>query len=312
MAQRTTAGGGSKALLFLVMALVSAAGAAVIVLTVIQGYQRRIAALTAERATVDVVVAAEDLLLGHPIRPEQVAVRALAPEMVPAGVVFSSVDMVVGRTPKERILANEVVRAERLADEDAGTGLNALIRPGMRAMSVFTTAESAVAGLIHPGNYVDVVVTIQPDQRDIGAKAVAKTVMQKIRVLAVGTEMNARGAPVASKDKKSGGRRIRPTVTLEVTPEQAEELALAAARGDIHLALRSQIDSEEVETEGAVATTLIGHAPKHPVRKITTMAAKAQPPRDSAVVIAGSEETKVVFDAEGVAEESVRRGGRRR
>ncbi|MBK7757724.1 MAG: hypothetical protein IPI35_15250 [Deltaproteobacteria bacterium] len=100
------------------------------------------------------VVAKRNLYMGIPIT-KRTSPCALSPEMVPADVVFTSIEAVLQRTPKERVLVNEIVRSERLARREAGIGLNAIITPGKRAVSVAIAAEEAVAGFIQPLNYVD-------------------------------------------------------------------------------------------------------------------------------------------------------------
>ncbi|MCB9743156.1 MAG: Flp pilus assembly protein CpaB [Alphaproteobacteria bacterium] len=313
MQQRQQTGGRGKAYLFLGVSLVAAVIAAVLVVQLLQNANRQVEQIKkAQENTVDVVVATRNLYMGLPIQEGDVAARALAPEMVPAEVVFTSVDEVLGRTPKERILANEILRVERLAKRDAGVGLNAIITPGKRAVSIAVKAEEAVAGFIQPRNYVDVIVVIKPDDKSLGAKAVATTLLQGIMVLAVGDSL---GGPEKvdddpkAKKKKRGNTGVvkgKRTVTLEVTPEEAQEIALAAARGEITLALRADIDILEVDTVVATATTLIGMEPKDEAPKqIGTMKSKAskQPTTAPALsgpqVISGSKVENTVVGEDG-------------
>ena len=280
MQQRQQTGGRGKAYLFLGVSLIAAVLAAVMVVQLLKNMQKKVETASAPSETVDVVVASRNLYMGLPIQDGDVAVRRLAPEMVPAEVVFTAVDQVVGRTPKERILASEIVRSERLARREAGIGLNAIITPGKRAVSIGVKAEEAVAGFIQPLNYVDVIVVIRPDSaKDINARAVSKTLMQGIKVLAVGDSLTglqgdetetataAKGKDGKQKAKKSSSKnkgyvKGKRTVTLEVTLEEAEELALATEKGDLTLALRADIDITQFETHGATADTLIGLEPE--------------------------------------------------
>ncbi|MCB9762712.1 MAG: Flp pilus assembly protein CpaB [Alphaproteobacteria bacterium] len=298
------------------MSLIAAVIAAVLVVQLLKRTSRQLEEARKPPETVDVVVATRNLYMGLPIQEGDVAIRALAPEMVPADVVFTDVDMAVGRTPKERILANEIVRSERLARREAGIGLNAIITPGKRAVSIAVKAEEAVAGFIQPLNYVDVIVVIRPDDKSVNAKAVSKTLLQGVKVLAVGASLGGpqpEDDPDAKPKKRASSGQVkgRRTVTLEVTLEEAESIALAAAKGDISLALRADIDITQVETHGATADALIGldtktEAPK----RITTMARKnasTEPPKVGAQVITGSETTELVIGEDGKVEEADKR-----
>ncbi len=323
MQQRQQTGGRTKAIAFLLVSILAAAGAAALVLKVISSANEQLAEARAQDNKVDVVVATRELFVGLPITDMDVAVKSFPPEIVPADVVFTSVENVVGRTPKERILPNEFVRNERLALADVGRGLNAIIDSGTRAMSIFVNTESSVAGFIEPGNFVDVIVTIRPD--DTAQKSwTTETLLQNVKVLAVGDSLTRpRSASENTGGKKkrgSGTARAKPTVTLEVTPEEAQKLALATAKGDVHLALRSNIDSVVLPTKRVTAKDIIGYEPVE-VATVTTRAARRtkpqkQPEQEDAGgfvdVISGGERTQVNLDAEGNVKSDTnrRRGGR--
>lgn len=329
MQQRQQTGGRGKAYIFLGVSLIAAVLAVVLVIQLLKQADKRVKEATQEKETVDVVVATRNLYMGLPITEDDVAVRELAPEMVPADVVFTSSDMVIGRTPKERILAQEIVRTERLARKESGVGLNAVITPGYRAVAVAVKAEEAVAGFIQPLNYVDVIVVIKPDDtKEVGSRAVSKTILQGIKVLAVGDSMQGNygneAEPVDTKKKKksSGNKGVvkgKRTITLEVAPEEAEALALAQAKGDIVLALRADIDINQIETHGQRVDTLIGLDPEE--KPPEPMAARPRgngtkkPPADdgpTAVVIEGGNTTEVTFNNDGTTDESSENQRRKR
>ena len=336
MQQRQQTGGRGKAYLFLGVSLIAAVLAAVMVVQLLKNMQRKVEKASAPAETVDVVVASRNLYMGLPIQEGDIAVRRLAPEMVPAEVVFTAVDQVVGRTPKERILSSEIVRSERLARREAGIGMNAIITPGKRAVSVGVKAEDAVAGFIQPLNYVDVIVVIVPDSRENVAsmfdqtkvRAVSKTLLQGIKVLAVGDSLTglqgdetqtaemAKAKTSKTKKKKKATKKNKGhvkgkrTVTLEVTLEEAEELALAAEKGDITLALRADIDITQVETHGATADALIGFEPVDEDKPLTTMARKRPPPEKTgqqAEVVSGGTTTVIEFTDDGRTETGIKK-----
>ena len=305
MQQRAQTGGRRRAYVFLGFSLLAAAVITAIVWQLVDGLQRQAEQSSRAEELVNVVVAARDLNMGVPLTTEDVVVRAVHPSVIVEGEVFDTLDKVVGRTPKERVLANEILRRGRLAQAGEGIGLNALIAPGNRAMAVQISQAQAVAAFIQPGNYVDVIVVIRPDDRAIEAKAVSKVLLQGKRVLAVGSTLqgNSTDDDPAAKAAKDQAKK-KPVVTLEVTLEEAEQVALAAAKGDIHLVLRSDAEmiGEDEETEGATASVLIGYdrdEKKPPV--IRYAAPKIEGPKVE--VIQGTERDNIEFDANGAVKE---------
>lgn len=291
----------SRTALYLAAALVAAAITAAVVAQVVKAYQQQLESQAARPQTVDTVVAVRDLYMGIPITQEDVALRQLAPEMVPTESAFQSVDEVVGRTPRERILANELLRTERLARRDAGIGLNAIVTPGKRAMAIEVNTESGVAGFLQPNNFVDVIVTIKPDDDAVDVKWVTETILQGIKVLAVDSNLGNN----EEQEKKNRTQRMRPSVTLEVTLEEAEKLALASSKGELHLVLRSDVDITQVEDHGPmVINNIIGLDPTEQTKPTTvtrlrtTKPAEAGP-TDTVEVIQGADRTTAKFDEQG-------------
>jgi pilus assembly protein CpaB len=291
----------SRTALYLAAALVAAAITAAVVAQVVKAYQQQLESQAARPQTVDTVVAVRDLYMGIPITQEDVALRQLAPEMVPAESAFQSVDEVVGRTPRERILANELLRTERLARRDAGIGLNAIVTPGKRAMAIEVNTESGVAGFLQPNNFVDVIVTIKPDDDAVDVKWVTETILQGIKVLAVDSNLGNN----EEQEKKNRTQRMRPSVTLEVTLEEAEKLALASSKGELHLVLRSDVDITQVEDHGPmVINNIIGLDPQEPTKPTTaTRLRNTKPadvgPTDTVEVIQGADRKTEKFDEQG-------------
>lgn len=320
--QRQQNPGRTRAGLFLVGSLVLALLASGLVYRIVRKSEQQLAEAQRPKETLDVVVAVRDLLVGNPISEEDVVVRAMVPGMVAEEGTFSTLEDVVGRTPRERVLASEPVRDERIARPDQGIGLNAIVTPGKRAMTVATNTEDAVAGLLQPGNYVDIIVTIRPeDPSAAGAKWVTDTILQTLKVLAVGGSLGG-PTPVETKKvtntadgqkkvetvkrdpKDTSARKLKPSITLEVTPDEAEKLALAVAQGDIYVVLRSDIDTLQYADHGIkTSTTLIGF-PTVPLdtRPKPTATADTKPDGPSAVVIQGSERTNVQFNSDGSTE----------
>mgnify|MGYP001236749793 CR=1 FL=1 len=259
---RFSTGGQPRATLFLIVSFVGAAIAALAVVRVLQSAESEVEAARRGPSTIPVVIATRQLDMGLTITEDDITIRHLLPEMVPAEQIYKQADVVVGRTPRAKILPNEPIRRERLASADAGVGLNALIRKGMRAMTVQVDHESGVGGFIQPGNYVDVIVTIRPDDQRGRQKWATETILSGIPVLTVATTEPQEEAREGEPKRRAPARKQKPSVTLELTPEQAEKLALAVSKGDVHLVLRGDLDitSEDNTAKTPLSTSeLIGY-----------------------------------------------------
>ena len=289
---RFSTGSQPRAALFLVGSLMGAALAAYAVVSVLRTAQDEVEAARKGPDTVPVVIATRTLDMGLTITEDDVVIRHLVPEMLPADQTYSDADVVIGRTPRAKILPNEPVRRERLASADAGVGLNALIRKGMRAMTVQVDHQSGVGGFIQPGNYVDVIVTIRPDDQRGRTKWATETILSGIPVLTVAATEVEKETEDGENKRRLPTRRQKPSVTLELSSEQAEKLALAVSKGDIHLVLRGDLDitSEEQANTAPLSTSeLIGYkAPRRGRRTHST-----------AVVIQGSRTETARFDRAG-------------
>ena len=314
--QRQQTSGRTRALIFLGASIFLAGIVAVLVIRVMQKSAAQVAEAEKPRETADVVIAVRDLYMGLPITAEDVTVRQVAPEMVPRDYTFAQLTDVLGRTPRERILANESVREERLARPDAGVGLNAIVTPGKRAMTVATDTETAIAGLLQAGNYIDVIVTIAPeDTTQAGAKWITDTILQGIKVLAVGSSLDGESDPTTETDKagkprpsnQTQTRNLKPSITLELTLEEAERLAQAVARGDIHVVLRSDIDILQTTSNGPVTTeSLIGleAKPRATGSGGPRVDAPAVPDGPRATVIQGDNSSVITFQPDGTTSET--------
>lgn len=249
MATRRNTGGRLRAVLFLFVSFGAAAVASVVIYLVIHSYQQELQTAQAPDETTTVMVAARDMWQGITIEAGDLAMIELPPEYVPESVLRQP-EQAVGRVPRERILSQEFIREERLADPEAGIGLNAIIPRGMRAISINISDGSAVSGFLNPGNYVDVLVTIEGDEV---REAETNTLLQAVTVLAVNNRLG-------NTTSESSGDRSRSSVTVAVTPDLAEKLTHAVAQGTVTMTLRNDIDVTHVETHGAFASSLLGGA----------------------------------------------------
>ena len=176
--------------------------ASVVIYFVISSYQKTLDGVTQPEQTIEVMLAKHDLGPGKTISEDDLVLADLPADYVPDSVLRQP-EQAVGRVPRERILAFEFIRLERLADPEAGLGLNAIIPRGMRALSINISDGSAVSGFLNPNNYVDVLVTIQ-GEGDREAETV--TLLQAVTVMAVNNRL---GTTVQEMDVN-----YRPSVTL--------------------------------------------------------------------------------------------------
>ena len=173
----------------------------------------------AAQPAVQIVLATHDLEVGTVLKEEDVKL-ADWPGAVPAGAATKPQD-VVGRGVITPIFAKEPVIESRLAPKGAGGGLAAMIPPGMRAVAVRVNEVVGVAGFVVPGMRVDVLISGNKPGGNTAWAPLTRTLLQNMEVLSAGQDFkkDAEGKPVQVQ-----------VVNLLVTPEQAEQLSLAATR----------------------------------------------------------------------------------
>ncbi len=135
----------------------------------------------------------------------------------------------IGATVREPLSSGEPVTARKVVRAGAGGVMAVTLQPGMRAMSVPLSVDNAAGGFILPGDHVDVVQI-----RKTADRVASSTVMRNVRVLAI--DQNTRADAKAST-------QVGTSATLELAPEQAEDMVLARAQGDLTLVLRSYADA---------------------------------------------------------------------
>jgi len=193
-------------------------------------------------STVEVLIANEDIPIGTAVGAGKARMAAWPAQYLPEGALRKP-EQAVGRVARVTIEKNQPIVESRLVAQGSGL-LPLLITEGMRGMSVKVDNVTGVSGFITPNSRVDVLVSGKPsggskDQR-------SKMILQNVRVLATGTIIEQ----VDEKPKEV------PTVTLLVTPDEAEKLTLASRQQAVRLALRNYGDQEIVRTHGVSDTVL--------------------------------------------------------
>ena len=188
-----------------------------------------------------IAVAKVAIPIGSKIIAEQIMVVQFPKESTPDGA-FEAPEKLAGRVAVMNIAAREPITESRLAPEGTAAGLSAIIPEGYRAMTVKVDDAAGISGFIQPGTLVDVVVVIDPREGSGMQDPISKIVLQNIKVLANGQNID--------KPKDEREANSVKAVTLQVTPEQAEKLALASSEGKLQLVMRSQIDQGDEQTPG--------------------------------------------------------------
>jgi pilus assembly protein CpaB len=233
--------------LFLGVAVVVALIATFVVLNYVKQAAKPKEPVVLEKKSI--AVAAADIPPGAVLASGMIKQAEFLQTSLPEGY-FSDSNALIGRVLIYPLKANEPIFESRLAPITIKTGgVAALISPKKRAVSVRVDKVIGVAGFIHVGNRVDVLVTILPRTTSATQSQVTKIVLENILVLASGQEFETKG-----KEEKASPVDV---ITLEVTPQEAEKLALAATEGKLQLALRNFNDTEDVLTRGTTVPTLL-------------------------------------------------------
>jgi pilus assembly protein CpaB len=260
-----------------------------------------------------VAVAKVPIPVGTKIISEQIAVVQFPKESTPDGA-FDSPAKLIGRVAVTNIAAREPVTEARLAPEGTAGGLSAAIPEGYRAMTVKVDDVVGISGFIMPDTLVDVVVVIKPEGNVDFQGPISKIVLQNIKVLANGQNIDRPEDQRTANSVKA--------VTLLVTPEQAEKLALASSEGKLQLVMRNSIDQGDEQTTGINKRTLLSgdnatpapepgslksEQPKsesRPARRVRAHTAEVKPapavtenqkPRSSVEMIEGAKKRSVDF-----------------
>ncbi len=180
---------------------------------------------------VDVIVAANDLQVGARVEERDIKIIKVSGSDLPPGAPRRRAD-VLGHGVIVPISKGEFILPNRLAGENAGSGLPSLIPPGMRAVSVRVNEVVSVAGFVTPGTRVDVLLTGTPGS----GEQQTTTVLQNVAVLASGHTLERTA---------TGEAQTTAVITLLVSPDDAQRLTLASSQGHIQLALRNPLDTKQ-------------------------------------------------------------------
>ncbi len=204
-----------------------------------------------------IVVAAKDVAPRTVLTADMLTVRSVpADGMHPDSI--TALDQAVGQVTQYPLIAGEPLLSPKLTTTDAGLGLAGTVPQGKRAVSVEVNDVRGSAGLINPGDKVDVYAAFDKTDTSIG-EHVGILVLQDVTIIAVAQELNSPDPnnPESIPATNSKGDTTR-TVTLAIAPEEVERLVLADEKGILRLALRGKDDATIGAGTGITLSELIG------------------------------------------------------
>jgi pilus assembly protein CpaB len=257
--------------------------------------------------TVKIVVVRGGAAPGQELTADLLTLGQIAAETPPPGT-FLDVAQVAGRVASTQMFNGQPVVEDLLAPRGAGLGIQALVPKGMRAITVEVNETSGLAGMLVPGSHVDVISTLTGSNKD---ETVAATIVQNVLVQAVGQRLSA--PPATPGDKEAPAPR---SVTLVVTPRDAEAIELASSMGRTRLVLRGSTDRDASEATGVTVFELRGEDKERvrapivavatpPVMPTTRPAdprggsdpfAEEVAPKRTVTLIRGGAKTEVIFE----------------
>lgn len=200
--------------------------------------------------TETIFVALQDVGMGEILTPQVLRLEAWPKGKLPIGVI-TKIEDVEGRRTRTRLFAGEPILAKKLFGKGArNQGATMLIPKGFRVVPIQVDAVSGGADLIQPGDRVDLILYARRDLNKGVLETTTQTFLQDVKVFAVNdvTDMDI--------DDKSTIRAK--TISLLVTPQQAEKITLATELGNLRLVMRSPEDDAVADVSGAIASDLFG------------------------------------------------------
>jgi len=238
-----------------------------------------------------IVVAAVDIPVGTSITQAQLRETTWPKDSIPPGTSQIS-QAVIGRIAVRPINRGDAVTEAKLKPKSGapGSGFMTYVVPqGHRAVTVAVNEVAGVAGFLTPNDRVDVVLTTP--RPEVEKENVSKIILENIPILATGQVT----------DQKEGKPVIVPTVTLDLSPANAEKLVLSASKGSLQLLLRNIVDSEPVNSKGATIAqvlygierpTAVAHARAAQAIRQAVLPAKTAPARTYTLeIIRGTEKS---------------------
>ena len=194
--------------------------------------------------TVKVIVAGRELKRGDKISSANVAVRAVPVEYAHSvAIAPDAFDRIDGQALAYPVHAGEMILWGLMEGKRVPT-FSARVEAGHRAMTVAVDEISSISGLLEPGDFIDLLVTFERK----GGK-ITRPLLQGVQVMATGQQV--------VDSQREGERRQYSTVTIDITPTQAQNVILARDAGRVTALLRNPDDKKPMAGGNADMTTLL-------------------------------------------------------
>jgi len=184
------------------------------------------------------LVAARSLKAGTLTRDEDFRSEPL--DSPSSGAIADTADerkRLLGSLVRKNLDTGSLITMENVLPRGDRGFLASVLEPGTRAISIKVDAESGVAGLIKPGDYVDVVLTQVAEKAELARRALSETLLQNVRIIAIDQEIVQGGGA-----NNAAAAKIAQTVSLQLAPEQVKRIAVAKNLGTLSLAMRSAVE----------------------------------------------------------------------
>jgi pilus assembly protein CpaB len=190
-------------------------------------------------ASVDVLVAKSDIPIGKTLSPSDVQWQPWPASAQSGNFIRKSgrpdaIEKMSGMIARAPFVAGEPIREAKLVNAKGSGFMAAILPKGMRAVSTQISPETGAGGFILPNDHVDVILTRRDAGKTVGGDQGSETILSNVRVLAIDQNV---------QEKDGQKVVVGKTATLELSPSQAETLALAQHLGTLSLALRSITDA---------------------------------------------------------------------
>jgi pilus assembly protein CpaB len=286
----------NKTIIFTILgAFVLAIAVALIVRSQLQPNLQNQAPQAQQTPMVEILVADQSIRAGSKLSPENTRWQTWPKDNLLENSIQKSgaeaKEEIFGRRARRGIQQNEPIQPSALVNKDGGNFMAAQLNDKMRAVSVEIEASTAAAGFIGPGDRVDVILTYDIRSRgegnteDIVVRTASETILHDVHVLAIDQETQ----------ELNDDAKIGKTATLEVTPNQAEIIALAREMGEITLSLRQLGDDSHPplnkKPPSAISTTdvTVGET----LRAVIDRRRAGDPDRSSIRIYNGSSITEI-------------------
>ncbi len=228
----------------------------------IKGVEKK--AQEAQVKNVPVVLAKEAIPARTVIEAKMLDVKQL-PEPAVTPDMIRDPKEIEGKVTTSAMIVGEIIQRPKIAAKGAGMGLSFIVPHGKRALTIKTDDVQGVAGLIKPGDFVDVLSTFDiPKQasdktnQSQTTESLAVTVLQNAQVLALDQMMEARPPELDANKQATSAPQLYALVTLAVLPKEAERVHLLFQKGPLRLTLRPLREFTKIPSNGTTLASIIG------------------------------------------------------